>query len=155
MPTPKTQRKPLSGVAALPGQLDDFNDHDKISDFSSIDESLCSSGYKLRIGESGAVFYKIKNCKTFDIPSITEAIVIDDGLHVKLFFSGSSIALPPWFVKGKDSRLTKNFYLEIFHHTSEVFQITEPQMSWMNYSKSDTKNLMIDQNLRQNFCNLP
>ena len=55
MPTPNTQRKPPSRVTALPDQLDDFNDHDKISDFSSIDESLCPSGYKFQI-ESRAVF---------------------------------------------------------------------------------------------------
>ena len=94
MPTPKIQRKPPSRVTALPDQLDDFNDHDKISDFSSIDESLCPSGYKLQIDKSRAVFYKLENCKTFDIPTITEAIVIDDDLHVKLFFSGFPIPLP-------------------------------------------------------------
>ena len=43
MPTPKTQRKPLNRVIALP---------DKISDFSTIGESLCPSGYKLQIDKS-------------------------------------------------------------------------------------------------------
>ena len=74
MPTPKTQRKPPSRVTALPDQLDDFNDHDKISDFSSIGESLCPSGYKLQIDKSREVFYKLENCKIFDIPTVTEAI---------------------------------------------------------------------------------
>ena len=114
MPTPKTQRKPPSRVTALPDQLDDFNDHDKISDCSSIGESLCPSGYKLQIDKSRAVFYKLKNCKTFDIPTVTEAVVIDDDFHVKLIFSGSPIPLPPWFAKGKDCRLTKKSYLENF-----------------------------------------
>ena len=77
MPTPKTQRKPLNRVIALP---------DKISDFSSIGKSLCPSGYKLQIDKSRAVFYQLENYKTFDIPTITEAIVIDDNIHVKLFF---------------------------------------------------------------------
>ena len=101
-------------MTALPDQLDDFNGHDKISDFSSIDESLCLSGYQLQIDKSRAVFYKLKNCKTFDIPTVTKAIVIDDDLHVKLFFSGYPIPLPPCFVKGKDCRLTKKSYLENF-----------------------------------------
>ena len=123
MPTPKTQRKLPSRVTALPDQLDDFNDHDKISDFSSIPAltcSLCPSGYKLQIDKSRAVFYKLENCKTFDIPTVTEAIVIDDDLHVQFFFSGSPISLPPWFVKGKDCRLTKKSYLKNFppHITS-------------------------------------
>ena len=114
MPTTKTQRKPPSRVSAVPDQLDDFNDHDKISDFSSIGESLCPSGYKLQIDKSITVFYKLKNCKTFDISTVSEAIVIDDDLPVKLFFSGSPIPFPPWFVKGKDCRLTKKSYLENF-----------------------------------------
>ena len=114
MPTPKTQRKPPSRVTALTDQLDDFNDHDKISDFSSIGESLCPSGYKLQIDKSRAVFYKSENCQTLDILTVTEAIVIHDDLHVKLFFSGSPLPLPPWFVQEKDCRLTKKSYLENF-----------------------------------------
>ena len=34
--------------------------------------------------------------------TVLEAIVIDDDLQVKLFFSGFPIPLPPWFVEGKD-----------------------------------------------------
>ena len=127
MPTPKTQRKPPTRVTPLPDLLDDFNDHDKISDFSSVGESLCLSGYKLQNDKSRAVCYKLESCKTFDIPTVTKTIVTGDYLHVKLFFSGSSIPLPPWFVKGKDCRLTKSLIWKTFHHTSEVFQITEPK----------------------------
>ena len=114
VPTTKNQRKPPSRVTALPDQLDDFNDHDKISDFSSIGKSLCPSSYKLQIDKGRAVFYKLENCKIFDIPTAAEAIVIDDDFRVKLFFSGSPILLPPWFVQGKDCRLTKNFFLKNF-----------------------------------------
>ena len=85
-PTPKTQRKPPSRVTALPHQLDDFNDNDKILDFSSISESLCPSDCKLQIDKSRVVFYTQKNRKTFDIPIVTEAIIINNDLHVKLFF---------------------------------------------------------------------
>ena len=91
MPTPKILRKPPSRVTALPDQLDDFNDYDKISDFSNIGESLCPSGYKLQTDKSRVVFYKLENCKTFDIPTATKAIITDDDLQVKLFFSGFPI----------------------------------------------------------------
>ena len=104
MLSPKTQKKPPRRVTALPDQLDDFNNHDKISDFPSIGENLCSSGCKLQIDKSKVVFYKPENCKTFDISTVTEEIVIDDDLHIKLFFSGSPTPLPSWFVKGKDCR---------------------------------------------------
>ena len=93
IPTPKTPKKPPSSVTALPDLLDDFNDHDKISDFSSIGESLCPSGSKLQIDKSRAVFCKLENCETFDIPIVTEAVVIDDDLRVRLLFSGSHVPL--------------------------------------------------------------
>ena len=114
MSTPKTQRKPSSRVTELPDQLN-FNDHDKILDFSSIDECLCPNGYKLQIDKSRAVFYKLENCKTFDIPTVIEPIVIDDDLHVKVFFSDSSTPLPPWFIKrivvsGKLSNIHQRFF---------------------------------------------
>ena len=60
MPRLKTQRKPSSRVTALPDQLDDFNDHDKILYFSSIDERLVPSGYKLQIDKGRAVFCKLE-----------------------------------------------------------------------------------------------
>ena len=151
MPTPKTQRKPPSRVTALPDQLDGFNDHDKISDFSSIDESLCPSGYKLQIDESKAMFYKLESCKTFDIPTVTEAIVTDDDLHVKLFFSGSSIPHPPWFVKGKDCRLTKKSYLENFPPYIRSFLDNRATNIMDELHQIRYKNLMIEQNLRHSW----
>ena len=33
----------------------------------------------------------------------------------------------------------KSLLWKTFHRTSEVFQVTEPQISWMNYSRSDIK----------------
>ena len=102
MSRPKTRRKHLSRVTALSDQLNDFNNRDKISNFSSLGESLCPSGNKLQIDKSGAVFCKLENCKTFDIFTVTEAIVIDDDLHVKLFFWLPSTSPSPPFVKEKD-----------------------------------------------------
>ena len=155
MPTPKTQRKPPSRVTALPDQLDDLNDHDKISDFSSIGESLCPSSYKLQIDKSSAGFYRLENCRAFDIPTITKAIVIDDDLHANLFFSGSPIPLPPWFVKRKDSRLTKKSYLENFPPYVRSFSDNRATNIMDELQQIRYKHLMIDQNVRQNFCNLP
>ena len=57
MPRPKTQRKPPSRVTALPDQLDDFNDHDKILDSPNIAESLCPSGYNCKL-------IKVEQCFT-------------------------------------------------------------------------------------------
>ena len=84
MPRPKKCLR----VTALPDQLDDFNDHDKISDFSSISQSLCPSGYKLQIDKSRAVFYKLENCNTFGISTVAKPRVTTRPLfggHVFLF----------------------------------------------------------------------
>ena len=42
-------------------------------------------------------------------------------------------------LKEKIVNRPKSLVWKTFHHTSEVFQIIEPQLSWKNYSKSDTK----------------
>ena len=52
LPTPKTSRKYPSRVTTLPDQIDKFNDFDEISDFSSIDDSLCPSVYQLQVDEN-------------------------------------------------------------------------------------------------------
>ena len=67
MPIPKTYRKSPSGVTALPDQLNDFNDHDKISDFSSIGESLCpvATSFQLIKVEQSFTHWKIPRHLTF------------------------------------------------------------------------------------------
>ena len=90
------------------------------------------------------MFYKLENCKTFDIPTVTKAFVIDDDLHVKLFFSGSPIFLPPWFVKGKDCRLMKKSYLENFPPYIRSFSDNRAtnimdDLQQIRYKKSDDR----------------
>ena len=143
-------------MTALSDQLDDFNDHEKILDFPSIGESLCPSDYKLQFDKSRVVFYKPENCKTFGIPIVTKAIAIDNNLHVKVFLFWLPYTPPSMVCKGKGlSTEKKVFFWKAFHRSSKVFQIIKPQISWMNYSKSDIKNVMTARNSRQNFCNLP
>ena len=73
-------------MIVLPDQLNDFNDYDKISDFSSIGESLYPNGCKLQIDKSRAVFYKLESCKTFHVLAVTKAIVVDDNLQLSFSF---------------------------------------------------------------------
>ena len=71
-------------------------------------------------------FYKMEQCKTFDIPTVTEVIAVDNDLHVKLFLSGSP--LPRWFSKGKDCRMTKKSYPGTLFTIYKVFQ-----KSWAHF----------------------
>ena len=43
----------------------------------------------------------------YKIPQITEAITVDQKLHVKLFSSSSPLLVPEWFHKGSDCRLKR------------------------------------------------
>ena len=70
MPTPKAQSKPPSRMTASPDQLDDFNDHEKISDFSSIGESPCPSGYKLQIDKIEQCFTIWKTARHSTFPQL-------------------------------------------------------------------------------------
>ena len=109
MPTPSTTKKPPSKIATIPDQIEELKNLDKIVDFLSFDESLCPNGYKLQADITKAVFYKLEQCKTFDIPAVTEVVAVDNDLHVKLLLSGSPFPLSHWFSKGIDCRLTKKF----------------------------------------------
>ena len=138
MPTPSTTRKPPSRIT-IPDQIKEFKDLDKIVDFSSVDESLCSNGYKLQADITKAVFYKIEQSKTFDIPTVTEVIAVDNDLHVKLFLSGSP--LPHWFSKGKDCRLTKKSYLKNFPPFLRSFANQKPNKAMNELLKIQFKKL--------------
>jgi hypothetical protein len=49
-----------------------------------------------------------------NVPEVTETIVIDEKLHVKLYKKSIPIPLPEWFRKGGDCRVTCRSVLENF-----------------------------------------
>ena len=90
------------------------------------------------------MFCKLESCKTFDIPTVTEAIAIDQDLHVKLFFSRFPVLLSPWFVNGKDCRLTKKSYLENFPPNIKSFSDNKAinimdELQQIRYKKCDDR----------------
>ena len=50
--------------------------------------------------------------KNDGVPEVTECIVVDSHLHVRLFFRGSSVPLPSWFRKGRSTKLTSKAMLQ-------------------------------------------
>jgi len=116
LPSTTTKRKsPTRRTSTLPDQLDEFKQQDQIKQFSEIDASFCPGpAYQLQLFKDKAVFYKTDNCSIYDIPMITETIVITDSLNVKLFFKGIPVPLPEWFRKGSNCCLKSKSMLENF-----------------------------------------
>ena len=71
----------------------EFVNDDMIMKFESIDETLTPPGYTFAKYEDHVIFYKIEH-NELSIPQVTECIIIDDKLHVKLYFKGSPLPLP-------------------------------------------------------------
>ena len=71
----------------------EFVNDDKIMKFESVDETLAPPGYTFAKYEDHVIFYKIEH-NELSIPQVTECIIIDDKLHVKLYFKGSPLPLP-------------------------------------------------------------
>ena len=57
-----------------------------------MNESLCPTSYQLKKDENEAIFYKIEPHSVLSIPEVSETIVVDKMLNVKLF-SVTSIPL--------------------------------------------------------------
>ena len=123
-PTPTSSRNPPSRNVTLPDQINDFDKQDVINNLSDITKDLCPEGYEYKRSEEKVIFYKLSD-GIGSIPFVSEAIAIDEKLHVKLILSGSPIPLPQWFVNGKTRCLAtrksviQNFpsYIKKFHRT--------------------------------------
>ena len=91
-----------------------FKKQDKIANFGSISETLSPRNFKLLYNNNKAIFYKMENSTKFDIPILTQCIVVDEALHVKLFLNGFPIPLPEWFRKSHECILKSKSILENF-----------------------------------------
>ena len=97
LPSQTTGRVALKDRSTLEDEHSKFCNIDRISNFEDLNESLCPTGYQLKKDENEVIFYKIE---PHSIPQVSETIVVDKMLHVKLFSVASPIPLPEWFQKG-------------------------------------------------------
>ena len=115
IPTTPTHRKPPTD-RSQPDQINEFRMDDSIKNFSDINESLCPPGYKLEVHDGkAAILYKLEKTE-HNIPEVTETIVIDHELHVKLYKRSIPIPLPQWFRKESDCRVKHKSAIENFPH---------------------------------------
>ena len=77
-------------------QLEKFRNADMITNFSSIDKSMCPPGFSCNKFDDHIVFYKMEVDEK-SIPCVTETIRVDNLLHVQLYYKNLPIPLPQWF----------------------------------------------------------
>ena len=111
IPTMETTRKPPVDRNIQEDEMHDFKLNDEISNFTDITDDLCPPEYKLERHDRAAIFYKLE---FKDAPEVTETIIIDDKLHVRLFKKSIPIPLPQWFRKGNNCMLKRKSTFENF-----------------------------------------
>ena len=119
IPTVETPRKPPIDRNSIPDEIHSFQQDHAISDFTDITDDMCPQGYKLERHDRAAIFYKLEMDKV--PPEVTETIIVDNQLHVKLYKKSIPIPLPQWFRKGSNCTLKckstfENFPAYIRHY---------------------------------------
>ena len=99
LPSQTAGRVAPKDISTLEDEHFKFCNIDRISNFEDLNESLCHTDYHLKKDENEAIFYKIEPHSVLSVPQVSETIVVDKMLHVKLFSVASSITLPEWFWK--------------------------------------------------------
>ena len=99
---------------------------------SDINDSICPTRYKLEVYEGKVpILYKLETTVN-EIPQVTETIVIDKELHVKLYKNSVPIPLPEWFRKGGDFRVK---------HKSTIGNFQPYIKNYGNVDVSESKNI--------------
>ena len=91
-----------------------FTKNDAIKTIDDITDAVCPPGYKLEVHEGKAVILYKMEMSSQHIPEVTETIVVDKELHVKLYKRSIPIPLPEWFRKGGDCRVKRKSIIENF-----------------------------------------
>lgn len=127
LPTPTTSRKSPTRRNIVPDEIDCFKVQDEIHNLSDITDDLCPEGYIFHKFHNEVTFFKLSHGKNGAL-LISEAITIQDDLHVKLYSYGSPIPLPEWFIKGNTRcKVTLKSVLENFPPYIKCFSENKPE----------------------------
>ncbi|XP_065664750.1 uncharacterized protein LOC136086382 [Hydra vulgaris] len=97
-PTTSKGRKPLS-VRHPSNNQDESNlfiEKDKIHCLNDLN-NVNLEGYQLKIYNDKYIFFNLEVNQHLGILEVTETIVVDEFMHVSLFYKSSYLPLPPWF----------------------------------------------------------
>ena len=111
--TPVVPRK----LPKIRGEFDErksFLQHDIISCFDVLCENHSPEGFQCKKTSEFICFYNLIFDQETNFPCILESIKVDSQLHVQLQYKGNPLPLPPWFVDGRNAKLTRISMLENF-----------------------------------------
>ena len=89
-----------------------FEEQDKIKSFDDINSTLTPPGDTFQKYDDLVVFYRLET--VLNVTEVTDRVLVDRDLSVKLFFKGSPLPLPQWFHHGRDCHLTKKSMMQNF-----------------------------------------
>ena len=97
-PTTSKGRKPLSVRHPLNNQDESnlFIENDKIHFLNDLN-NVNLEGYQLKIYNDKYIFFNLEVNQHLGILEVTKTILVDEFMHVSLFYKSSYLPLPPWF----------------------------------------------------------
>ena len=113
LPTPVVPRK-LPKVREENDEMKPFLQSDTISDFSILTENHSPEGFQCKKSPECIIYYNLVFDQETNFPNIFESIKVDSQLHVQLQYNGNTVPLPPWFVEGRNAKLTRISMLHNF-----------------------------------------
>ena len=123
-----------------PYPLPYYHREHKICDLDALNENLLS-GFTFKNYDDHANYFLVEFSS--GIPQVTQSIIVDVNLHVKLFYKHSPILLPEWFRQGQSTncKLTDVAQLEnvpayIVNRVSEMPREILKEMQKIQYIKA-------------------
>ena len=83
-----------------PEQLPYCHREHKMCDHDALNENSLS-GFTFKKYDGHAIYFLVEFSS--GIPQVTQSIIVDVNLHVKLFYKDSPIPLPEWFRQGQSN----------------------------------------------------
>ena len=84
-----------------PDQLPYYHREHKICDLDALNENLLP-GFTFKKYDDHAIYFLVEFSS--GIPQVTQSIIVDVNLDVKLFYKDSPIAFPEWFRQGQSNK---------------------------------------------------
>ena len=102
-------------------------------------EKLCPPGYSCYKTNDFIVYYNLIFGKLDGFPTVSEAIQIDNQLHVSLRHYNNPVPLPAWFKTGRSASVTSKAMLQNFPNYLQ------------NLNKNDENDLIQELQKRQHY----
>ena len=140
LPSSSCSSRKLPTDRRKPDQFPDYHREYKICDFDALNEKLIP-GFTFKKNDDHVIYFLVEFSS--GMPQVTQSIIVDVNMHVKLFYKDSPIPLPEWFRQGQSNncKLTdigqlQNFPIYIVNRVSEMPREILQEMQKIQYIKA-------------------